>query len=194
MIADFAKFMTQGFLAPRATVRRLLDGGHGFDVALMFVALAYILEAVLVKLAVSKPPDAAHPLSDHFRGGMLSVCAFFILSGLIYWLGRMMGGIATLAQAQIASAWFMLVTVLLTPLAIIGLPSQFFSPPTDPSVPIDLSDGNPTVLMVISGASVWLLSSAVAEAHGFQSVWRVAGAIIAVPLVAMVLVSAMVGG
>lgn len=195
MIADFAKFMVQGYLAPRATLRRVLKGGHGFDIALQLIALGYLLETVLVKLLVSRTGDGEVSLiAFHMLNITATVCGFLILSGLIFWAGRAMGGIATLAQTQLAIAWFMMVTSILSPFAMMGLPDAFFNPPADPSIPIDMSSANTTLIFVVAGAVIWLLSSTVAEAHGFRSVWRVAAVIMAFPIGLLLMISMLGGG
>lgn len=195
MIVDFANFMARGYLAPRATLRQLLNGGHGFDVALLLIALGYVLESVLVKFLVSRPGAGEVSLvAFHMLNMTATVCGFLILSGLVFWAGRIMGGIATLAQTQLAVAWFMLVTSLLSPFAMMGLPDQFFNPSAEPGTPIDMSSANTTLIFLVAGAVIWLLSSTVAEAHGFRSVWRVAAVIMAIPIGVLLLLSMLGGG
>lgn len=191
IIADFARFMAQGYLAPRATVRRVLDGGHGFNVALLFVALGYALEAILVRSLTSDSSAGVPLISFHLLNIMATLCGFLILSGLVFWAGRALGGAATLAQSQLAIGWFMLTSSLLSPLAIASLPDAFRNPPADPDMPMDISDANPLAMMLVMGAVLWLLSSTIAEAHGFRSVWRVAGVIIAIPVAAVLLLSSL---
>ncbi|MEM7210369.1 MAG: YIP1 family protein [Pseudomonadota bacterium] len=192
--ANFATFMARGYLAQRATVRGLLDEGHGFKVAMLFIALGYLLEAILVKLLVSSSATADVPLiSFHLLNGIATVCGFLILSGLVFWAGRAMGGVATLAQSQLAVSWFMLTSSLLTPFAMASLPDQLRNPPQDPNIPLDLSDTNPFPMFLVAGAVLWLLSSTVAEVHGFSSVWKVAGVILAIPI-GIILLLSMLGG
>ena len=197
VIADFASFMVRGYLSPRATVRSLLDQGHGFNVALLFIALGYVLETILGKLLIGNPASAELPaISFHLLNIMLTLCGFMILSGLVFWVGRAMGGVATLGQTQLAISWFMLISSLLTPFALLALPEHFHNPPSDPDTPIDMSDANLTVMMIVSGVAFWLLSSTIAEAHRFRSVWLVAGVILAIPIGAamlMVLLGSLAG-
>ena len=194
IVANFASFMAQGYLAPRATVRRLLDEGHGFNVALLFIALGYVLETILVKLLMSNPASADLPIiSFHMLNGVATLCGFLILSGLVFWAGRAMGGAATLAQTQLAIAWFMLTSSLLTPFALAALPDQLRNPPQDPDMPMDLSDANPLPMFIVAGAVLWLLSSTIAEAHGFRSVWKVAGVILAIPAGTILILSSLGG-
>jgi hypothetical protein len=194
VLADFARFMVQGLTAPRATVRGVLNGGHGFDAALLMITLGYLIESVMIKLLVPGGTGAVNPISFHMLNAIGTVCGFFILSGLSYWVGRIFGGIATLAQSQLAIAWFMLTNSLLAPFAVMSLPDDFRNPPTDPATQIDLSDANPTVIFIVVGIAMWLLSSAIAEAHGFRSVWRVAAMILAVPATLMILLNAVMAG
>ena len=194
VLGDFARFMAQGISAPRATVRGVLNGGHGFDVALTMIALGYLIESVLVKLLVPDATAGTNPIGFHMLNMIGTICGFFIISGLAYWVGGLMGGIATLAQSQLAVAWFMLMNSVLAPFAVMSLPADFRRPPTDPNIPIDLSDANPTVIFIVVGIAMWLLSSAIAEVHGFKSVWRVAGVILAIPLTLVFLLNLMMAG
>lgn len=194
VLADFARFMASGLTSPRATVRTVLDGAHGFNVALLMIALGYAIESTLVKVLVPGGSGAVNPISFHMLNVMGTLCGFFILSGLTYWAGRMMGGIASLAQSQIAIAWFMLTNSLLAPFAVMGLPDDFRNPPTNPDIPMDMSDASPTMIFIVVGIAMWLLSSAVAEAHGFRSVWRVAGVILAIPVAIVFLLNAVLAG
>ncbi len=194
VLTDFARFMAMGLTSPRATVRTILNGGHGFDVALLLIALGYVIESIMIKLIVPGGSGATNPISFHMLNVMGTACGFLILSGLTYWLGRLMGGVATLAQSQLAIAWFMLTNSLLAPFAVMSLPDDFRNPPTDPSIPMDMSDANPTVIFIVVGIALWLMSSAVAEAHGFRSVWRVAGCIMAIPITIVFLLNALLAG
>ena len=194
VLGDFARFMGQGISAPRATVRGVLDGGHGFDVALTMIALGYLIESVLAKVLVPGATDGASFISFHMLNIVATICGFFILSGLVYWIGGLFGGIATLARTQLAVAWYMLMNSFLAPFAVMSLPEHIRKPPTDPNIPLDLSDANPTVMFIVVAISMWLLSSAIAEAHGFRSVWKVAGAILAIPMTLVFLLNLIVGG
>ena len=74
IVANFAGFMARGYLAPRATVRQLLDEEHGFKVAMLFIALGYLLEAILVKLLVSNSASGDVPLiSFHLLNGIARI-------------------------------------------------------------------------------------------------------------------------
>lgn len=194
VLGDFARFMAQSIIAPRATVRIVLNGGHGFGIALTMIAMGYLIESVLVKLLVPDATAGANLIGFHMLNVIGTVCGFFILSGLAYWIGSLMGGIASLAQSQLAVAWFMLMNSVLAPFAIMSLPEHFRRPPTDPDIPLDLSDANPTVIFIVVGIAIWLLSSAIAEAHGFRSVWRVAGVILAIPMTLVFLLNLIVAG
>ena len=89
-------------------------------------------------------------ISFHLFNIMLTLCGFMIMSGLVFWIGRAMGGTATLAQSQLAMSWFMLITSLLTPFALLAMPDHFRNPPSDPDIPIDMSDANLTIMMIVS--------------------------------------------
>ena len=194
VIADFASFMARGYRSPRAAVRDLLNAGHGFNVALLFIALGYLIETILVELLIGRSLSSEVPLiSFHLSSIVMTLFGFLILSGLVFWVGRAMGGKATLAQSQLAISWFMLISSVLTPFALMAMPEQLRNPPTDPDVPIDMSDANLTIMMIVSAIAFWLLSSTIAEAHGFRSVWRVAAVILAIPMSAATLLTILAG-
>ena len=194
ILGDFARFMVQGYAAPRATVRKVLNGGHGFEIAVTLIALGYLIESVLAKVLIPGATEGVSPIGFHMINIVATLCGFFILSGLIYWVGGMFGGIASLAQSQLAAGWFMLMNSLLAPFAVMSLPEAFRKPPTEPNMPIDISDANPTVIFIVVGISMWLLSSAITEAHGFRSVWKVAGVILALPVTFVILLNALMAG
>lgn len=60
-------------------------------------------------------------------------------------------------------------------------------------MPMDLSDANPLPMFIVAGAVLWLLASTIAETHGFRSVWKVAGVILAIPA-GMILLLSSLGG
>lgn len=191
-VSDLARFLALSFTSPRASLRQVLDAGHGFDVVLLFLVLGYLIEAILARLLIgSSIQGSGGAIPYHVLNIIVTAVGFFLLSGVIYWAGRAMGGTATLAQAQIATAWFMLVTSLITPIALASLPDGMRNPPSDPNTPIDMTGANPTAIFIVAGIVMWLLSSTIAEAHGFRSVWRVAGVILGIMLGAMILVSSL---
>ena len=57
VLTDFARFMAMGLTSPRATVRTVLNGGHGFDVALLLIALGYVIKSIMIKLIGFVAPD-----------------------------------------------------------------------------------------------------------------------------------------
>ena len=193
MIRTFVTWLVQGFLAPRASVRQLLDGGFGFREAMLMLALGYVLGAAVGTLMIDAPRNGGGILATHLSGIVGQVMVFFIMSGLIFWVGRAAGGGGALAEAQLATAWFGLVSTLLAPLMVIAMPRPVIEDTVTEQTAITFEGGNITLLFVVGAASLWLFSSAVAEVHGFRSIWMVAGVIIAIPACVM-LIFAGLGG
>ncbi len=112
----------EGYTAPRHAMRRLLDGGNGLEVALTFLALAFLVEAMLAIVFGGRAGDLS--LGAYLVNIALQLAVFFLLSGLIHGLGRAAGGKGTLAGAQLVVGWHALVTSPLTPLTL-GFASAF---------------------------------------------------------------------
>src|SRR5690606_15715343 len=114
MSGEIARAVVQGYTAPRASMRQLLDSGSGIEVALGLVALAYLVQAILTILFMS----GGFGIGGHLLAMIQQLVTFFVLSMLIQGIGRMAGGTGTLEGAQLVVGWHALVTSLISPLAI----------------------------------------------------------------------------
>ncbi|MEM9062063.1 MAG: YIP1 family protein [Pseudomonadota bacterium] len=194
MILSFGNWLAQAYLAPRSSVRTLLAGGYGFREAMLMLVLGYVLGAAVGTLMLDVPENATGgALATHFSGIVSQILVFFILSGLIFWVGRAAGGEGSLAGAQLATAWFGLVSTVLAPLLVIAMPRPIVEEAVGEQPVITFEGGNGTLFFILGALSLWLFSSAVAEVHGFRSIWKVAGVIIAIPACVM-LIFAGLGG
>ena len=59
MIGAVVENIIGGYLHPRASVRRLLDAGHGLDAALTMVALAFLVGEIFVVITPGVRPETA---------------------------------------------------------------------------------------------------------------------------------------
>ena len=75
MTASLLRMIGEGYTAPRVTMRRLLDAGYGLEVALTFLALAFLVEAILAtgyqgyigQEFIPKRPDKLASLAEGVR-------------------------------------------------------------------------------------------------------------------------------
>lgn len=186
MTGDFARVLVEGYTAPRASARRLLDSGHGIEVALGMVALAYLIQAMLTILFMS----TGFGISGHLLAIMQQLVTFFLLSALVYGIGRLAGGTGTLQGAQLIVGWHALVTSVISPLAI-GVSTAAFTAADGGSggVPAGLA----VMAILYVSISFWLMANYVAELHGFRNSWNVLGAIVGLTFACAVLLVAIIG-
>ena len=180
MSADLLRMIGEGYTAPRHTMRRLLDAGYGLQVALTFLALAFLIEAILAILFGGRAGGVS--LGVYFVNAALQLAVFFLLSGLIQAVGRAAGGQGTLAGAQLVVGWQALVTSPLTPLTI-GFASAFRGQPDiagDAAAPVEVPAGGGFLALLYVAISFWLMANYIAELHRFRNTWGVLGALVGV--------------
>lgn len=170
-------------------MRRLLDGGHGLQAALMMVALAYIVQAILTILFIS----SGIGIGGHLLAVVQQVVMFLLLSALIYGVGRLAGGTGTMEGAQLTVGWHSLAVSVISPLAI-GVSSVAFRPEAEAA---DAGGGVPAGLgflaFVYVSISFWLMANYVAELHGFRSTWSVLATIVGLTFAAAILLASIIG-
>lgn len=169
MKAGFAQALVQGFTAPRLSARRILDSGGGVQLALMMVALSYLVQAIFSILLM----PGGFGIGGHLLAIIQQVIIFFLLSGLVYGIGRMAGGTGSLLGSQLVVAWHALVTSVISPLAI-GISAATFRAQASGEIPSAVL----LLGVVYVAISFWLMANYVAELHGFRSAASVLGAII----------------
>ena len=169
-----------GYTAPRHSMRRLLDAGHGIELALTFLALAFLVEAILAIIFGGRAGGLS--ISVYLVNIALQLAVFFLLSGLIHGIGRAAGGKGTLAGAQLVVGWHALVTSPLTPLTL-GFASAFRARPEvaeGAAAPVEIPAGGGFLALVYIAISFWLMANYVAELHRFRNTWGVLGALVGV--------------
>ena len=170
----------EGYTAPRVTMRRLLDAGYGLEVALTFLALAFLVEAILAILFGGSGGGLS--LGVYIVNIGLQLAVFFLLSGLIHGIGRAAGGKGTLSGAQLVVGWQALVTSPLSPLTL-GFATAFRARPEaggDVAAPVEIPAGGGFLALLYVAISFWLMANYIAELHGFRSTWGVLGALVGV--------------
>lgn len=194
MIADTVRSIAEGYFAPRASARRLLDAGHGLSTALLMLALGYVIEAIVVNLMPGAP--VARSPGVHLLNAALQVGVFFLLSWMIHALGRASGGSGTLAGAQLVVGWHALVTSPLTPLSIGFATSLRMQQGGDAATApqMQVSGGALLLAAIYVGVWFWLLANYVTELHGFRNVWGVLAVMVGITFVCAMLITAIFGG
>ncbi|HET7408812.1 MAG TPA: YIP1 family protein [Paracoccaceae bacterium] len=186
MTGDLARVVVQGYTDPRASARQLLESGNGLEAALGMVALAYLVQAILTIMFMS----GGFGIGGHMLAIMQQLVTFFLLSALIYGVGRLAGGTGTMQGAQLVVGWHALVTSLISPLAI-GVSTAAFTAEDEGSGGIP--PGLAFMAFVYVAISFWLMANYVAELHGFRSTWGVLGAIIGLTFACAILLVTVIG-
>jgi hypothetical protein len=182
----------EGLVAPRRAVRHIVAGGHGLDVVALLVVLGYTIQAffgvlvlqVLFPAAQAAGPSVS-PVMFHVFNLLLQFFLFFMISGLVFWVGRLMGGAGGMGEVMLAMAWYFFISSALAPLFFFGMG------PVLAGEENALSAG---LLLVSMAIGLWLLASVVAEVHGFRSTWGVLAVMMGLMLAASLVVTTLVGG
>lgn len=180
MKAGFTQALIQGYTAPRLSARRILASGGGLQLALMMVALAYLVQAIFSILL----QPGGFGIAGHLLAIIQQVIIFFLLSALVYGVGRMAGGTGSLLGSQLVVAWHALVTSVISPLAV-GVSAATFQAQESGELP----SGVLLLGVVYVAISYWLMANYVAELHGFRSAASVLGAIIGLTFVFAILLA-----
>ncbi|HSF94108.1 MAG TPA: YIP1 family protein [Thermohalobaculum sp.] len=177
MIGALFENLFDAFLRPRRSVRRLIDGGHGLDAALLLVLLGYLARAIFVLVTPgARMFDGAMPMAGYLIGLIEAYLTFGILVIAVHHVGRLFGGTGTLPGAAIAMAWYQLVVSVLTPFvasASVAFIEAVKAASENPDTPPELPGGSMLILSLSLCVMMWLLASYVAELHRFERTWNV---------------------
>jgi hypothetical protein len=187
MIAAFVENVFAGFIQPRASVRRLLEGGHGIDAALLMVVLGYLLSAIFTLLVPgARTQIDGFPLSLHLIGVLLAFASFLVISLLIYGIGRFFGGTGTPRETLLTMGWYSVVTSVIEPMTLparIHLAEAVDAAGGVPGGQVHIPDGALLMFIFASGLMLWLMASFVAELHRFGRTWNVLAVMLGVSAV-----------
>ena len=150
--------------APRSGARAIMDMIDGYEGVAVLFGIAFSLTAILTLIGFSIAPqsvDGGSALEFVFLNLFVSIAAFAFTTGAVYVVGKMFGGAGSFLDVATVMAWHSLITVVFSP---------FLSPEAL------MSEGAGAGLqLALIGVAFWLLVNFIAEAHRFQSAWRVAG-------------------
>lgn len=189
MLGAVVENLIGGFLHPRASVRRLLAGGHGLDAAIAMVILAFLVREIFFILVPGvRPGDASFSVVHYALGLVDSLLTFGLFSLMVCYIGRMFGGKATFQETGLAVGWYLLVTSVIMPVVLPAVMSIVEAARAGEEVP----GGAAMVVFAASGVMLWLLASYVAELHRFERTWPVLLVILGVSILFSFLFSGLV--
>lgn len=191
------RWIGEGFLQPKATVRWLIGLKLRFPEIVLVMFLAYLVSQILAMMVpgqIRMTSDSV--IAHHVLGFGQALGMMFAIGGLISGFGRACGGKGDFVTSCTIVAWHTLVTSVLTPLAGYGLASvQEASEQVAASGAPPEFDGLALMALFTAVAvQFWLLASYVTELHGFRSVMAVIGVMFGVSLVIGVLMIGLIGG
>jgi len=193
MFGDLAKSVIEGFLAPRASSRRMLAGDHRWDAIILMAVFAYLVTAtfeVMMSARLSGPSVTAR----HVGGIMNTVVTLIVVAFLATRLGRILGGTGTFKQLALVVSWQQVVTSFLSPFWLplyVAWLRVLEAAERDGrgavGAPGIAEIGGAVLVSGVAAAAYacWLLASYIAEAHGFRSAWGVMIVMIGLPLLAV---------
>lgn len=170
-MTDFLwRHFLMAFARPRESARAVIDRANGLEAVALLFGLGFCLVGVLqvVRWAwLGEQPVAGEGglIGLMISQLMFSAFAFVVSTGLVFFIGRMFGGTGDFVAVGAAMAWHSLVTGVFTPFL------------TFPGAAPEGAEAAGTVSLgqvFILAFSTWILVNFITEAHGFNSVWRVA--------------------
>ena len=189
MLGAVVENLIGGFLHPRASVRRLLAGGHGLDAAIAMVILAFLVREIFFILVPGvRPEDASFSVVHYALGLVDSLLTFGLFSLMVCYIGRMFGGKATFQETGLAVGWYLLVTSVIMPVVLPAVMSIVEAAQEGAEVP----GGAAMVVFAASAVMLWLLASYIAELHRFERTWPVLFMILGVSILFSFLFSGLV--
>jgi hypothetical protein len=199
MIGAVFQNVLGGYLQPRASVRRMLDAGHGLDVALLMVVLAYLIVTIFTILIQGGRPSVDDvSLGVHVFGLVANVVIFIIITAIVFRVGRFFGGQGTWAESALAMGWFTLVTSVIEPLTLparIDVTEMMAAAANGEQIdPGALPAGEVAIFMVVSAIILWIFACYVAELHRFKSTWKVLATVLGLSAAFSMALTALVPG
>ena len=148
---------------PREGASEVLSLGIGREATWLSVGLVVILSLILAELTlfianVGGDPSTMLTISP-IVGGLLQVSVLVATAGIAYLVGRTMGGTGSFPEALLLMSWLQFIMVCVQVVQILAL---LLIPPL-----------SGIILIASVVLFLWLLTSFVAELHGFRSLAQV---------------------
>ncbi|MFV0476103.1 MAG: hypothetical protein ACK5MQ_18155 [Pikeienuella sp.] len=162
--------LLQSYRAPRAAARRALEVIDTFEEIALILGLSFTVTAFLEGLVLFAGGGVMFGIGLIFSNLVFNLVAYVVAMFLIQRIGALFGGGASMRDIAVVLAWHSLMMVVFAPLvAVVMLPG------VGPGVLMLIG----LALLALVGFMLWLLANFIAEAHGFASALRVAGALFA---------------
>ena len=175
MIGAVMENIIGGLVHPRASVRRLLAGGHGLEAAIAMVILAFVIrEIFFILVPGGRPEDASFSVVYYALGLIDSLITFGLFSAAVCYVGRMFGGQASFQETALVVSWYLVITSVIVPLVLPAVLNVVDAAQAGTEVP----GGSAMVVFAASGVMLWLLASYIAELHRFERTWAVLAVIL----------------
>lgn len=168
LIRQFLDLLTRGIVAPRATVRQVIDLRPDMQQRLMLLGLAAALQGMLWAVTSLLTQGSGIGFGGHLRLAVQVFVNYAITATVAFHLGRRFGGRGSPTEVATAVAWHAMLTAALTPLLVVAVGGV--------APQAGLSGGAAFLILGYAGFNIWLLGCCIAEAHGFASAARVAAA------------------
>ena len=169
MIGAVVENIIGGLVHPRASVRRLLAGGHGIDDAIAMVLLAFVLREIFFILVPGARQDESYSFVDYALSLIDSLVTFGLFSLAVCYVGRLFGGEATLRDTALVVGWYLVVSSIIVPFVLPAIVNIVEAAEAGREPP----GGSAMAAFAASGLMLWLLASYIAELHRFQRTWQV---------------------
>jgi len=193
MIGAVVENIIGGYLHPRASARRMLDAGHGIEVALQMLVLAFVVREIFMVITPgARPEGVAVSLVGYLVSFFDALMSFAVITTLACYVGRIFGGVGTMRDSAVVLGWYTLVTSFVVPLvmpALMRIYEAAAATAEDPSAPVPLPAGPAMIMLATSSIVLWMLASYIAELHRFNRTLSVLSVIIGIALAVSVLVS-----
>jgi len=113
MIGAVVENIIGGYLHPRASARRMLDAGHGIEVALQMLVLAFVVREIFMVITPgARPEGVAVSLVGYLVSFFDALMSFAVITTLACYVGRIFGGVGTMRDSAVVLGWYTLVTSL----------------------------------------------------------------------------------
>jgi hypothetical protein len=195
MIGPLVENLIGAFLSQRRSVRRLIDGGHGMDAALLMVLLGYVTREIFILITPdTRLEGGGVPLAQYIMGLIEAYLTFGLMTALVLHVGRLFGGSGTLRGAALTVAWYLLVISILTPMvvpAFLEFAEAAKAAADSPDGPVVVPGGAMLLLTISSCLMLWLLAAYIAELHRFARTWNVLFVVIGLSIPISILASSL---
>jgi hypothetical protein len=188
LLRELTDLLTRGIVSPRETARHMIDLEMSLQDRLTLVGLAAALQGALWALTslLTQGFDGGIGIGQQLRMIAQVFINYVLTATIAFNVGRHFGGTGTVPQVASAVAWHAMLTAALTP--VLAMAVGGVGPESG------MSPGGGFLVLLYAGVNIYLLAACIAEAHGFESVAKVAGATFGISVAVGFVLLLVVGG